>query len=164
MPAEFLLRDERRAVESLLADDSARDAAHFRTAHTWETLCWRYAQHPELRYWAVASRSRGSLDGLLVFRAEDHYGARRVALEDLWLRSDDAAALRELRSELAAVASADLVQARFPDAISRALLGPLPRLHGKGYQLVIRVMDPAQSEAPFARENWCLTLGDLREI
>jgi hypothetical protein len=164
MPAESLLRDERKSVESLLEADAARDTSHFRSAHTWESLCWRYAQHPELRYWAVAAQRGGQLDGLLIFRPEDHYGARRIALEDLWLRRDDEATLRALRSELAAVTSADLVQAHFPSAIARSLLGAGPRFRGKGHQLVIRVMDPALADAPFARESWRLTLGDLREI
>lgn len=164
IPVEVLLRDERGQIEALLAADRARDVSSFHTAHSWESLYWRYAQHPGLRYWAVATRRQGRLEGCLIFRAEEHHSAHRVVLEDLLLRNAEPAALRALRAELDAVVSADLVQAQFPEAIARDLLGRGLRLHAKGYQLVIRVMDPSVGLAPFARENWQLTLGDLREI
>ncbi len=164
LAVEDLLRDRRAAVEDLLAADRARDRGRFRTEHSWESLCWRYARHPELRYWAVATERRGALEGLLVFRAEDHHSARRVVLEDLLLRERQPRALRSLGSELGAVVSADLVQHAFPESISIGLLGAGLRLHSRGYRLVTRVLDPELGDIPARLESWQLTLGDLREI
>jgi hypothetical protein len=87
-----------------------------------------------------------------------------VVLEDLLLCDADASSLRALRGELDAVVAADLLQGHLPDACARVLLGGRTRLSGHGYNLVIRVMDPALGESPFRPESWNLTLGDLREI
>ncbi|HEX5615949.1 MAG TPA: GNAT family N-acetyltransferase [Acidimicrobiia bacterium] len=153
-PAAGVLADT-AAVADLLA--ACPGAGGLATARSPEFLRWRYGT-PLLDYRVLVAPG-GVRHGLLLFRLRRRGPAREAVLADVLVPGDDARARRRLVGALRRSVDADYVMGLAPP--SRALADRMVPLPARAGPILTWRRVAAAADAPPARAEWRVTLGDI---
>lgn len=134
------------------------------TPRTTEYLRWRYAEHPQVPYYAATVERDGRLQAVGIYRTNTRYGLKEAVMCELFLARPDDGLCRELLQNMKSMLNADYVICYFAEEspIRKILDGnrfwTVPRL---GMDFTTR---PLSREIPIDPSNlssWSLSMGDL---
>ena len=134
------------------------------TPRTLDYLRWRYAEHPQIPYYAATVERDGRLQAVAIYRTNTRFGLKEAVMCELFLAGPDDGLCKELLKEMKSALNADYVICYFAEGSPvRRLLDEnrfwtVPRL---GMDFTVK---PISQRIPVdARKlsSWSLSMGDL---
>lgn len=160
------LLEHQWAVEHLvdLNEQTWLHPESLRTKRSWDYLCWRYAQHPTIPYYAVCLEHNGQLEACAIFRTNTRFGLKELVLCELLLSEPRQDLVDRLLKKVRSLTRADYLITFFQEAtFQRSALDKLgfkavPR---RGMNFAVNPLIASWSPDPLRFSNWGLTMGDL---
>ena len=153
--AEALANEE--ALAGLLQASSGRSGG-FATAHTSDTLTWRYGRAPLLDYRAVGDVRRG----LAIFRVRARGALWEASVAEVIVPNEDPRRARELLREVGRAARVDHITCLAPASSAASVAARRAGFVRSPLSMTLTARPLRKSRVdPLDGRSWALTLGDV---
>lgn len=148
---------EHPGLSELLSADHSRKN-YISTRHTLETLRWRYADVPLVKYAAIFTQSQGELNTAVIYRLKSFSIGTEMRITDVFCKTGTIEDL--IKKQIAQAAALSAVHFVTGPASSRGLLTPASVCLPIGPLVTVRELNVPTDELIQFR-NWSPSIGDI---